>query len=135
MVSCKEFYKWFSKYGNFCEKSIVHAKQIEEYIDYCKDNAHSHGWVIVWDIDNVQTFPHQKILSIGDAIALCHSELSEALEAHRDNDIKQFSEEIADEFIRLFHLCGDLNIDIVSEINLKMEKNKNRPVNHGRVNY
>ena len=38
-----------------------------------EDNAKQHGW---WDED--RTF--------GEVIALCHSELSEALEAYRDDE-------------------------------------------------
>lgn len=104
----------------------------------CKNNANKHGWLINWgEIKSVCNQSDVKIknMSVGDALCLCHSELSEALEAFRDNDKEHFSEEIADEFIRLFHLCGDLNIDIEAAINKKMEKNKLRPINHGRVNY
>lgn len=109
---------------------------IQQLIKDCKNNANKHGWFILWDIKKII---HQdekiKVLSIGDALCLCHSELSEALEAHRDSDIEHFSEEIADEFIRLFHLCGDLNIDIEDHIYKKMAKNKCRLINHGRINY
>ncbi len=95
--------------------------EIERLIKDCKENANNHGWLIHWDKHNFD-YENKKILSIGDALCLCHSELSEALEAHRDNDIEHFSEEIADEFIRLFHLCGDLNIDIEKHISEKNDK-------------
>jgi len=109
---------------------------IKRLITDCAENANKHGWFILWDIKKIIRQDEKiKVLSIGDALCLCHSELSEALEAHRDDDIEQFSEEIADEFIRLFHLCGDLNIDIEKYIVLKMSKNKLRPINHGRINY
>jgi NTP pyrophosphatase (non-canonical NTP hydrolase) len=106
----------------------------------CQNNANLHGWKVVWsrneeEVKDVGNVPKYKYLSIGDAIALCHSELSEALEAYRDNDKTHFSEEIADEFIRLFHLCGDLNIDINKAICMKMAMNRTRPVNHGRANF
>jgi NTP pyrophosphatase (non-canonical NTP hydrolase) len=105
----------------------------------CQKTANAHGWKIRWNIKEKEygeaANKDYKILSIGDAIALCHSELSEALEAYRDNDKTHFSEEIADEFIRLFHLCGDLNIDINKAICMKMAVNELRPKNHGRVNF
>lgn len=103
----------------------------------CKNNANEHGYLILWDKNNYEKYQNEnmKILSIGDALSLCHSELSEALEAYRDNDKEHFSEEIADEFIRLFHLCGDLKIDIEKAIYEKIEKNKTRPKNHGRKNF
>jgi len=116
--------------------------KIEELIRQAKINANKHGWFIYW-IDVNSTEEHlinykqngYKCLSIGDTLALCHSEISEALNAFRDDDFEHFKEEIADEFIRLFHLCGDLHINIEEEIIKKMEKNKLRPKNHGRKNY
>ena len=88
------------------------------------------------------------------------SELSEALEADRKNkhaalhsfysrkndrsctedfqaDFQElikdtFEDEIADTFIRLFDLCGALNIDIDTHINLKMKYNKTRPYKHNK---
>ena len=105
--------------------------QIKELIEKATQIAHEHGWTIEWNKKTID----KKTLSVGDKISLCHSELSEALEAYRDDDIGEFSIEIADVFIRLFHLCGDLDIDIELYIVNKMELNKNRPFNHGRKNY
>ena len=65
-------------------------------------------------------------------LMLINSELCEALEADRKNDKENFKEEIADTFIRLFDLCGYLNIDIEKEINGKMIINKGRPKLHGK---
>lgn len=38
MVRCEEFYKYFEKKGNFCNKSDVVVKKVETYIDYVKRN-------------------------------------------------------------------------------------------------
>jgi len=38
MVRCEEFYKYFERKGNFCGKSEVVVKKVEEYIDYVKRN-------------------------------------------------------------------------------------------------
>lgn len=38
MVRCEEFYKYFEKRGNFCRKSDMVVKKVEEYIDYVKRN-------------------------------------------------------------------------------------------------
>ncbi len=38
MVRCEEFYKYFEKKGNFCGKSDIVVKKVEEYIDYVKRN-------------------------------------------------------------------------------------------------
>jgi len=107
--------------------------QIQTYIKESKRNANEHGWLIKWSNDNCIS-ENYKIISIGEALCLCHSELSEALEAFRKDDFEHFKEEIADEFIRLFHLCGDLDINIENEIKIKMNKNKNRPKYHGKKN-
>ena len=61
------------------------------------------------------------------------TELAEAMEAHRHQDHENFREEIADTFIRLFDLCGGMEIDIQQEIEKKSEKNKKRPYKHGKI--
>lgn len=38
MVRCEEFYKYFERKGNFCRKSDLVVKKVEEYIDYVKRN-------------------------------------------------------------------------------------------------
>lgn len=38
MVRCEEFYRYFEKKGNFCGKSEMVVKKVEEYIDYVKRN-------------------------------------------------------------------------------------------------
>lgn len=68
----------------------------------------------------------------GTMIALIHSELSEALEGHRKNDMANVAEELADVAIRLGDLCGGLGIDLESAILAKMDKNKARPRLHGK---
>ena len=69
---------------------------------------------------------------IVELLMLCVTELSEACEADRHGDEDNFKEEIADTFIRLFDLCGALEIDIEHEIKKKMEVNKTRPYKHGK---
>lgn len=100
--------------------------------------------------------------NIGELLMLITSELSEALEADRKGrfaDLETFEncvnaheedksccikksferfmkdtfeDEIADTFIRLFDLCGGLDIDIEKHIKYKMEFNKNREKLHGK---
>ena len=43
-----------------------------------------------------------------------------------------FEDEIADTFLRLFDLCGALNIDIESHIKLKLAYNESREYKHGK---
>lgn len=91
--------------------------EIEEMVDQVHKNAVAKGF---WQSKN-----------IGEKIALCHSELSEALEALRCNDPENFAEELADTVIRIFDICGHLEIDIAEHIKKKHMRNLERPAMHG----
>ncbi len=71
----------------------------------------------------------------GEAIALMHAELSEALEAMRVNnwDGKDgVGEELADCVIRILDYCGGKDIDLEKEILAKHIYNKTREYKHGK---
>lgn len=96
--------------------------------------------------------------NIGQSLMLVVSELAEALEADRkdrrartepfETDMKAapngfeinfgawvkdtFEDEIADAIIRLFDLCGALDIDIERHIELKLKYNETREFRHGK---
>lgn len=114
---------------------------INEITKEIHQNAVKHGW---WDEE--RTF--------GDIIALCHSELSEALEEYRNSkpiiyfkeingfEVSEMSEwngekpegiatELADCIIRILDYCGHEGIDIENVIKIKHEYNKSRPYRHG----
>ena len=87
--------------------------------------AHDHGW---WD----------KPRSFGDVIALCHSELSEALEAFRKGEPMMFFEkpegiavEMVDCIIRILDYLAENEVDIDSVMEEKMRFNTSRPYRHG----
>lgn len=83
------------------------------------------GWNVIKPNEWNDTYKIPAIL------ALIHSEVSEALEAFRNNDVENFDEELADVIIRVLDCCGGLGIDIDKEIQKKLEKNRNRSYRHG----
>lgn len=74
---------------------------------------------------------------IAQKIALIMSECGEALEAMRKDNYgiwekDTFEDEIADVFIRLADLCGELDIDIEKQIEWKLNYNAAREKLHGK---
>ena len=84
---------------------------------------------------------HEGGFNFGESIALIHSELSEALEAHRKNvrvsehcpELTGVEEELADTFIRLLHLAARLDIDLGEAVQIKHQFNQGRPHKHGKA--
>lgn len=121
--------------------------EINEMVKKAHENAVNHGF---WNPP----------LDFGTAIALIHSELSEALEEEREgrpmvwykcNEADGVSTcapqdetdclskkpegvavELADAVIRIADLCGHLGIDLDAAIRMKMAYNECRPYKHGK---
>ena len=105
---------------------------IKQLVKDAHENAKAKGW-------------HDEDRTFGELIALCHAELSEALEDFRDGrevavvygDVvcprKPFGIpiELADVVIRIADMCGKYGIDLDEAIKIKMEYNKTRPMRHG----
>ena len=100
---------------------------LQDLIDDVHDNARNKGF---WEDER----------NVGEAIALMHSELSEALEAARagypvDQKIPfdNFTVELADCVIRIFDLAGGMGLSLVDALLAKHEYNQTRPHKHGKV--
>lgn len=105
--------------------------QIKELVTKAHENAKSKGF---WeDVINSDYTLATSYNAIGNRLMLIVSELAEAQEGLRHNDLANFREELADVAIRLGDLCGGLGIDLEAEILKKMEKNKTRPYKHGKA--
>jgi NTP pyrophosphatase (non-canonical NTP hydrolase) len=85
----------------------------------------ANGWQVCQPQDWQDTY------KIPGVLALIHSEVSEALEAFRNGDQTNFSEELADVIIRVLDCASGLGLDLDSEVVKKLEKNRQRGYKHG----
>lgn len=112
--------------------SQLQKTNVQTLVEKSHQNSVHHGF---WATDS----------NFGEKIALIHSELSEALEHHRnDKRVDEVWEdyngkpdgvpiELADAVIRIMDICGFYNIDLAHVIQQKMDYNATRPAKHGRL--
>lgn len=89
-----------------------------------------------WEKDGEYQLLHiergDETLAQSVALALLHSEISEALESLREDDHENFAEELADIIIRAGDLAGTSEVDLQEEVAMKMAENKGRDYKHGK---
>ena len=101
---------------------------LDEWAREIHEIAVEHGW---WDEER----------SFGEVVALCHSELSEALEAdrrgeamveERDGKPEGVAVEMADCLIRILDWFGRVGIDPEIVVKEKVKYDRWRPYRHGK---
>ena len=116
---------------------------MEININYLIEEAHKNAvnkgfWEDIEDLEWLHIGFKNPVCSIdvnaiSTRLMLIVGEAAEAQEGLRHNDRENFKEELADICIRVFDLCGGLDIDLESEILKKMSKNLDRPYKHGKA--
>lgn len=88
-------------------------------------NKVAHGWKVTGPDD------WEDKHEVPAVLMLIVTELAEAMEAFRNNDKANFSEELADAVIRTIGLSHGMGIDLGRAIYDKMESNRKRAYQHG----
>jgi len=125
------------------EQHVKECRKVYNRVDTVEVNEFIDTFYKLQDIIyqiNVQKGFWDEERSDAEAIALMHSELSEALESARkgwakDDKIPEYTgveAELADTIIRIMDFAGRHDLDIASALFDKLEYNIERPFKHGK---
>lgn len=111
---------------DFPANGEVETYNLEDLVAFCHGKSRAAGW---W----AGAEKHDQGMLAAQKLALIHSEVSEALEGLRkglmDDKLphrKMVEVELADTVIRVFDLCGYLNLDLSGAVAEKLEYNSKR---------
>jgi NTP pyrophosphatase (non-canonical NTP hydrolase) len=122
--------------NNLAKQINVRAREkgfwnsMDSAIDVLEDHASEYGV-------SKDTIKATKDAFIAQKIALVHGELSEAIEAMRNNMYgtekkSTFEDEIGDAIMRLLDIAAQMDINIEAQIAWKMDYNLSRAQKHGK---
>ncbi len=133
---CGERASIITEFKRWClgcrEEAVIYEDSIAdafyELAEEIRDVNNENGW----DFDPTDWKNPEKILS---KLMLVVTEVSEATEEVRMNDLNSFVVEVADIFIRLLDMTSGLDIteEVVNAIFRKNEKNATRGYKHGKA--
>lgn len=99
----------------------MEEKSLKYYIEKCGKSANNKGWKVTWE-----TFPIYMALT-------AHEVLDSVDKGWRDDNKKKAYEEVGDTFVRLFHICHDLDIPLEEILDRIMKNNEKRKYKHGHL--
>ena len=102
-----------------------HGRPLQALAQEIREINRANGWNV---LEGRQWGDQYKVPAI---LALIHSEVSEALEAFRHDDLDNFHEEMADILIRVLDCVAGVCDDFDAAVRAKLEKNKGRGHRHG----
>jgi NTP pyrophosphatase (non-canonical NTP hydrolase) len=125
--------QWRQGWEAIMKEVLAMGPTLDAMADEVVEWAHAKGWF-------------DREVPFAEAIALIHTEVSEAYEAYREHGLQDFTaipidmtipkpegvgNEFADILIRLLHYSRLFGIDLQAEYARKMAYNRTRPYRHG----